>query len=119
MMARRITLSRFLSYISLELLTYATFLIAWVLGSSWLSGDWPFRYWHDWPLNHGPWRWDFGIIPNPRRYHLSNAFVLLMAAVALSACSVVVSFKRLTVTVFALTVVALWLSFKYFYWLID
>jgi len=115
----RINISQGLICASMGLFLGAFLLITWVMVSSLIQGDWPFEYWNDWSLNHGPWRYDFGIIPNPRRYHLSDAFMLLMASVGISACSLFFSLKRFPVTIFALNVIALWLSFKYLYWLID
>lgn len=110
---------KFFIHLSLHLLISAIIIIAWVLGSSLMSGDWPFRHWGNWPLNHGPWRYDFGIIPNPRRDMLAEAFALLIVSVLLSFLTVFLKFNRFTVALFSGSFVAQCLAMYFLYWLID
>lgn len=119
MATQRTIIAGTLTWGSVVALLWAAVLIAWTLTSSWLSDDWPFKYWGNWTSNHGPWRYDFGLIPNPRRERLSDAFVLLLEAVKVSACAVLISWKWLSVTVFVVNTLALWLTVHYLLWLID
>jgi hypothetical protein len=112
-------ISDFLVCKSLASLALSGILISWVLFGSWLQGDWPFQYWNNWSLNHGPWRYDFGLVPNPRRYTLSYAFNLLDWSIRISFVSTVLKLSRFTIGVLAGCSIAFSLALIYLYWLID
>ena len=115
----RIRISKFLAYKSLSSLVIAAILIAWALIYSLIIGDWPFRYWNDWPMNHGPWRYDFGFIPNPRRHQLEYALELIFYSMPISFLAMSIKLGKFTIAVSAISVIAFGLFLYYLYWLID
>jgi len=112
-------ISDFLFIVSLTLLMSALGLIVWTLVYSLKIGDWPFSYGYDWPMNHGPWRYTFSFLPNPRRDALENVFLLLPSAVALSFFSLILSPGKKALALFLICLGAIYLSFDQLYWLID
>ena len=113
----RIIISRFCAYDALLALILAIMIIAALLIQHWLSGDWPFRYWDMWDMNHGPWGYDFGF--NPRGERLSTALLLIIDAANISFLALILKPKKFTAFVFAVCFVCFWLSMYYLYWLID
>lgn len=112
--------SRFLQSASLLLLIFAVKLITWLLVISWISGDWPFKYWNDWPMNHGPWWYDkFDFTANPRRHILGDGLILIFLSNGLSFISMLFKFCRFTCLLFAANLLVFWLSVYFLIWLID
>ena len=112
-------ISDFLVYKSLASLALSGILIGWVLFASWLQGDWPFQYWNNWPMNHGPWHYVFRPASDHRGYMLAYTFYLLYWSVKISFVSMVLKFNRFTIGVFAGCSVAFLLAIIYLHWLID
>lgn len=71
-------------WIALSSLLVGVALIAAILTYIYLAGEWPFEHLGRWPLHHGPWRYTFGVIENPKAKWLGVSFVLLIVSVQLS-----------------------------------
>lgn len=118
----RIKISICLTYMAMYVLLYTIILIAGILFVSLISGDWVFKYWGNWDMNHGPWRYTFFFYDLPRyklSLSLSYTFLLLIFSTLMSFLSILLRFSRCSVIVFAICFSALWLSTYYLYWLID
>ena len=113
----RTKLSRYCAHSALMGLVGGGMIIAALLIEHWLKGDWPFRFWGNWDMNHGPWRYNFGI--NPRGAQLSLGLVLIICALHTSFFALILRRNKVTVVVFSICFVSFWLSMHYLYWLID
>jgi len=118
----RTGISEFLAYKSLCSLIFGIILIVGVLVYSLIIGEWPFQYWNNWPLNHGPWRYTFFLYDSPRyklRIGLECAFLLLTFSVKVSFIATLIKFSKLTIATYAGSFITFWLAMYYLYWLID
>ena len=113
----RIIVSRFCAYNALWALFFGIMIIAALLIEHWLNSDWPFRYWGNWDMNHGPWRYNFGF--NPRGDKLSLGLVLIICALHTSFLALILRCNKVTTIVFSICLVSFWLSMHYLFWLID
>jgi hypothetical protein len=112
-------IAQFLAFKSFTSVMVGSMLILWLLVECYISGDWPFNYKDDWPMNHGPWRYTFGIIPNPKADTLNNCLQIIGFSLNTAFIAMLLKFNRFTLTVFAICLFVFYLSVHYLYWLID
>ena len=117
----RIKISQFLAHSALWLVASSIVLIIWVLVEAWLKGYLPdIHSWGEYEGNHGPWGFTlFDPIAHQFRTGLEYSFMFLLLAVSVSFLGMLLKFNRYNVAVFAGSLIALWLSINYLYWLID
>lgn len=117
----RMKIAKFLMYSALWLIAASVVLIVWVLVEAWLKGYLPdIHSWGEYEGNHGPWGFTlFDPIAHQFRTGLEYSLMLLLFAVPVSFLSMLLKFNRYNVAVFAGSLIALWLSINYLYWLID
>jgi hypothetical protein len=113
----RMTVSRFCAHSALLALFFGVMIIAALLIEHWLNGDWPFRYWGNWDMNHGPWRYSFGF--DPRGAQLNLGLVLIVCSLHTSFLALILRRNKVTAFVFAICFASFWLSMHYLYWLTD
>ena len=112
-------IAKFLAFKSFTSVIVGVSLIFWLLFECYINGDWPFSYKDDWSMNHGPWRYTFGIITNPKADLLNNCLQLIVFSLNTAFIAMILKFNRLTLTVFAICLFVFYLSMHYLYWLID
>ena len=117
--AWRNAIAKLLAFKSLTSVMVGSMLILWLLFECYISGDWPFSYKDDWPMNHGPWKYTFGIIPNHRADTLNNCLQIIIFSLDTAFIALILKFNRFTFTVAAICFFVFYLSVHYLYWLID
>lgn len=110
---------RAVMWIALSSLLLGVALIAVILTYAYLEGDWPFEYLDRWDLNHGPWRYTFGVFEKPKAKWLSRSFVLLIVSLQSSTLLALLRRDRLSVILLGCSFVTFWLAANFLYWLID
>lgn len=72
-----------------------------------------------WPLNHGPWRYGFGLVANPKATWLRVSLDLLIVVALCSTFAALLRRDRLSLILVRCSLVAVWSAFYFLYWLID
>jgi hypothetical protein len=115
----RNAIAKLLAFKSLTSVMVGVMLILWLLFECYISGEWPFSYKDDWSMNHGPWRYTFCIIPNPKADTLSNCLQIIGFSLNTAFIAMILKFNRFTFRVFVICAFIFYLSMHYLYWLID
>jgi hypothetical protein len=115
----RNAIAKLLAFKSLMSVMAGSMLILWLLFECYISSDWPFSYKDDWPMNHGPWRYTFGIVPNDRADTLNNCLQIIIFSLDTAFVAMILRCNRLTFRVFVICAFIFYLSMHYLYWLID
>lgn len=111
--------SRFLVILSLSSLIGTAVLTAMLLCYCWVKGDWPFKYWGSWDLNHGPWGYNFLGTYDGRLELLCFIFILLISSLATSFVAMLLDVSRFTLLAFSCALLGQWFAMCYLYWLVD
>lgn len=115
----RLKISGFLSALAFYLLIISITLTVILLLYCWAIGDWPFRYFGTWELNHGPWGYNFFGEHKGKLEVLGCIFILLIGAVVASFISMFLKFNKRTILAFSCSLLSQFLAMYYLYWLVD
>jgi hypothetical protein len=120
--ALRAQVSCFFMRLSILLLFAGLILLACTIFDAELQGYYPDFSADNWPMNHGPWRYNIFQLHDQKRIYtefLGLSFLILLLSVVSSMTSVVLQYTRLRLLIFMLCLTVFLASMDRLYWLID